>query len=69
VAPQVGDTFKGRVVTEVSRHEIKPQDYPTRYFTPSAGQVAGALALVVAGFFATVLVGRVGESRTTSARH
>ena len=58
--PEIGSTFKGQVVTEASVQEIEPDDYPTAFFDPSIGQIAAALALVVAGFFATVGVARVG---------
>jgi len=60
VAPEVGDTFKGQVVTALSLPELKPEDFPTDFFTPDAGQIAGALALIVVGYFVTVGVARLG---------
>lgn len=59
--PAVGDVVKGQVLTEASLAQLEPKDYPTRYFEPSGGQIAGALGLVVAGFFATVMVARLGR--------
>lgn len=61
VAPEVGDTIKGRVVTVHSLAEIKPDDYPTEYFTPSGGQIGGALGLILLGFAATMGVARLGR--------
>ncbi len=60
VAPKVGDTFKGQVVTALSLPELKAEDFPTDFFTPDALQVAGALGLIVVGYFVTVGVARLG---------
>lgn len=60
VAPEVGSTFKGRVVTEAVLAELEPEDYPNALFTPTPLQVGGALSLIVMGFLTTVLVGRLG---------
>jgi putative membrane protein len=60
VAPNVGDTFKGQTVTPKMLAELKPEDFPTEFFDPSGGQMAGALGLVVLGLFITYLVSRVG---------
>ena len=62
VAPAIGATFKGRVVTEALLAEIKPEKYPTEFFTPTAGQVAAALGLIAAGFLITALVARLGRT-------
>ncbi len=59
--PQVGDVVKGRVLTEQTLADVAPKDYPTAYFEPSVGQMGGALGLVIAGFFATLLVARLGR--------
>ncbi|MCB9716695.1 MAG: DUF368 domain-containing protein [Myxococcales bacterium] len=60
-APKVGDVVKGRVLTEDTVSEVEPKDYPTAYFDPSPGQIGGAFGLVIAGFFATMLVARLGR--------
>ena len=60
VAPSVGDTFKGQVVTAESLPTLKPEDFPTDFFTPSVGQIVGALALVVVGYAITMAVARIG---------
>ena len=59
--PEVGDTFKGRVMTADTIAELKPADYPTRFFTPPGGQIASALGLVLVGFAATMGVARLGR--------
>ena len=61
VAPKVGDTIKGRVVTAEVLAEIKPADYPNEFFSPSGGQIGGALGLIVLGFAATMGVARLGR--------
>jgi putative membrane protein len=70
VAPEPGAEIKGR---EVSRDDAgapvyagsgKPvdrDDYPTAYFTPTAGQVGASMLLVVGAFFLTGLVDRLGR--------
>lgn len=68
VAPSLGDTFKGQVVTEELLTRISPDKYPTEMFAPSAGQVFGALALIAAGFAATALIARFGGERAKPAR-
>ena len=67
VAPQVGDTFKGQRVTAQSLPELKPEDFPTDFFTPDAVQVIGALGLIVVGYFITVGVARLGGSAELKA--
>lgn len=59
--PAVGDVIKGRVLTAQSLAELPAKDYPTVFFDPGAGQIAGALGLIVAGFLATSLVARLGR--------
>lgn len=70
VPPQPGARVKGQVVTtdavgglvyEASGKPVKREDYPTTPFRPTPGQLALALALVVAGFGATLLVDRLGS--------
>lgn len=63
VAPEPGDVFKGRVLTEESAREVEPEDYPTRYFDPTGVQVLGALGLVGLGFGLTMGIARLSGSR------
>ena len=61
VEPVPGETvIKGQVVTQESLQEIDPEDYPTAPFSPSGAQLALSLGLIVAGFGATTLIGRLG---------
>lgn len=63
VPPEIGETFKGAVVTAESLAELSPDDYPTLFFTPTVGHIGGALALILAGFGATSLVARLGREK------
>lgn len=68
VRPAVGFVFKGRkLVTEAEIDAIKA-NWPTDFFTPSVGHVAGAIALVAAGFALTILVDWVGSRMGTSGK-
>lgn len=60
VAPQVGDVVKGQVLTAETLAEVDPDDYATRPFRPTSGQVGGCVALILAGFACTGLVARIG---------
>lgn len=60
VAPSIGDTFKGQLVTAESLPTLKAEDFPTDFFTPSVGQIVGALALVIVGYAITMVVARLG---------
>ena len=63
--PQVGEVFRGRVVTVENLEQIrrKPHRYPTQNFAPSAGQIASAIGLVILGFAATSAIARFGSQR------
>ena len=60
VAPRLGETFKGQVVTAASLPNLKAEDFPTAFFKPSIGQIAGAIGLVVVGYAITMGVARIG---------
>jgi putative membrane protein len=75
VAPEPGDTIKGQTVVQTEsgglalagdstgRRALKPEAYPTTFFTPSVSQVAGALGLVVVGFAVTWGIDALGRAR------
>ena len=65
VPPQPGDVIDGEVVTAETATEIEVEDWKLVRFDPSAGQAAGALALVGFGLAATALVARVGGDDDT----
>ena len=62
VAPSVGDTFKGRLLTAEMIAELEPEDYPTEFFRPGAGHLSGAVGMVLVGFAVTLGVSRLGRS-------
>lgn len=66
VQPEVGSTFKGQLVTAELLAELPAEKWPTEFFTPSAGQVIGAIALVVAGFLVTGLIARFGKEKPSA---
>ncbi len=68
VAPEVGREFRGEMVTEETLSEISPKDWEQELFTPSAGQVLGAVGLVVLGFGATLGVSRLGGRKGEAER-
>lgn len=67
VAPKIGDTFKGQVVTEEILAKLSPDKYPTETFDPSIGQIFGAIALIVVGFAITALIARFGAEKKSAA--
>jgi len=71
VAPEAGTSFRGDMVVlrdgvpwmEQADREIEPKDWPTDFFAPSAGQVAGSLALVGLGLATSLGIGRLGREK------
>ncbi len=59
-APEVGEVVRGQIVTETTVATIKPEHWPTEGFTPTGGQWASAMALVVIGFACSVGIGLIG---------
>lgn len=66
VAPGDGAVVKGRVMTAELIAALDEDDYPLETFSPSGGQIAGSLALIVAGFAATMGVARIGGGSSRS---
>jgi hypothetical protein len=56
--------IKGQLVTAENLADFDPEDWPVRYFPPSAGQVAGSLGLVLLGLAVTSLISRFGEEKS-----
>ena len=67
VAPKVGDTIKGQVVTNETINDIEPDDYPTVYFSPSGPKVGIALGLIGLGFAITMGVALVGGDESDAS--
>jgi putative membrane protein len=63
VAPEIGDTFKGQVVTAELLTEIEPEKYPTEFFSPGGMEIGGALGLIVVGFALTALIAKLGAGK------
>lgn len=63
VQPVIGDVVKGAALTAETLAELDPEDWPTKAFTPSFLQTAGALALAGGGFGLTLLISKLGGSR------
>jgi putative membrane protein len=70
VAPQVGEIFKGQVLTAGRLAELTPDKYPTEIYTPTFTDVIMALGLIGVGYMITTLVAYVGgaESKARRAR-
>lgn len=64
VQPQVGDIVKQQIVTEESLPEIDAEDWPTKRFAPTPGQIAGSLGLIVVGFGITRGIARLGRDES-----
>lgn len=63
VAPKLGETFKGQVVTPEILAEISPAKYPTEIYAPGWTEVLMALALIGVGYAITTLVAHIGQGR------
>jgi putative membrane protein len=63
VEPVIGDVVKGALVTAETLAEIDPEDWPTKAFTPSFLQIAGALGLAGGGFGLTMLISKLGGKK------
>lgn len=66
VPPVPGQSIvKGQLVTAENLREIRPEDYPTAFFRPSAGHLAGAAGLLLVGAALTLAVARFGRDEDT----
>ena len=65
VAPEVGDSIKGRMVTEQTLADIDPEDWPTTFYQPDSSQVGGSLLLIGLGFAVTIGIAQFGNSELT----
>ncbi|MBQ4335187.1 MAG: DUF368 domain-containing protein, partial [Myxococcaceae bacterium] len=67
VRPAPGFWFKGQKLFTPEEIDAIRESWPTEYFTPSVAQVALAIAIAIAGFALTVLIGRFGDKSTRPA--
>ena len=61
IAPKVGDLVQGQVVTPLTVESIDLEDWRVETFQPTAGDVAGSLALIALGLGATLAISRIGR--------
>ena len=62
--PEVGEFAKnGEVITVESLSEIEKDDWPIERFSPSPGQVGGALGLIIVGLGITLGVAAIGHAK------
>ena len=59
--PAPGFWFKGRQLFTPEEIDAIRENWPTEYFTPSVVQIALAVAIALAGFALTVVIGRFGD--------
>jgi putative membrane protein len=65
--PEMGDVIKGRVVTVENAESFEADDWPVRFFEPSASEAASSLALIGLGLAGTLLIGRLGNPEDSDA--
>jgi putative membrane protein len=58
--PRPGDVVEGHTVSAENASSFAVDEWPVVRFQPGAGQVGTSLALVLGGFGATLLIGRLG---------
>jgi putative membrane protein len=63
VRPEAGDLFKGQILTAETLEELKPEDYPTRFFHPAGIQIGGSVLILLAGFGVTTAIARLGREK------
>lgn len=63
VSPEVGDLFKGEIMTAEAVAALEPEKYPTVFYRPEPVDVIIALGLVALGYVITTAVARIGEAR------
>jgi len=61
-SPVVGDIVRGQLVeTDAQAQAIKPSNWPMESFDPGLGMFIGAVALLLGGFIASLLITRLGR--------
>lgn len=60
--PEVGSYIKGQLITMANQFSIEKKDWPTTYFKPAPGQIAGSLALIITGLIASTAVAHFGAN-------
>ena len=63
VPPEVGEMFKGELLTAERLAELTPDKFPTEIYTPTFTVVMMAIGLIGVGYMMTTLVARVGGTK------
>jgi putative membrane protein len=67
VEPALGDLVDGVIVTAENLRQLDLKHWEVEYFRPSVATALASLALMGAGFAATLLIARVGQPSETRA--
>jgi putative membrane protein len=60
VPPDAGFVYHGHALTDAEAAELEEKNWPLQRFGPDSGEVGTALALILAGLGATLLIDRIG---------
>jgi putative membrane protein len=63
VKPEPGDMYKGQQLTTAKIKELSADEYPTRFFRPSFGQIGVSMLLIGAGFAATFMISLIEKNK------
>jgi putative membrane protein len=66
--PEAGFVHRGAVLSAEEAARLAPRYWPLARFEPGPGQIAGALALLLAGLGATLAVDRIGSGERGGTR-
>jgi len=63
IQPEAGHIHRGMVLDAAEAAALEREDWPLRPYIPTGGQAAGAVALLLLGLGATLVVDRAGSGR------
>ncbi len=66
VEPLAGQIIRGQVMTPELIAAMKPEHWPTEYFTPTVGEITGSLGLIIVGFAMTSIVSYIGGGKKST---
>jgi putative membrane protein len=61
VQPEVGDHYRGVVLSQTAAQAIEEEDWPSQRFRPTPTQAATSFGLILVGLGATLWVDRIGR--------
>jgi len=68
VQPEAGYIHRGMMLDAVEAAALEPEDWPVEPYAPTGGQAAGAVALLLLGLGATLIVDRIGSGAAERRR-